>query len=119
MREAFAHDAVLLMEPGADMRAPGAAVTVALCGHWEHPPPCPLAPHHCRADRRDGEVRLRVLFAAEPGSEAEVRRRIDEGLRKGLLRGPDGGLTRWRLRTSGPGTVTADETEHAQRLIDT
>jgi hypothetical protein len=36
MREAFAHEAVLVMEPDADMRAPGAAITVALCGHWDH-----------------------------------------------------------------------------------
>ena len=33
------------MEPDADVQAPGAAVTVALCGHWEHEPPGPLAPH--------------------------------------------------------------------------
>jgi hypothetical protein len=32
MRDAFAHDAVLLMPADADVRAQGAAVTVALCG---------------------------------------------------------------------------------------
>jgi hypothetical protein len=46
------------MEPDADMRAPGAAVTVALCGHWDHEPPCPLAPHHVRVDEDDGELRV-------------------------------------------------------------
>lgn len=117
MRDAFAHDAVLRMAAGAGIGAPGAAVTVALCGHWEHPPPCPLAPHHSAA-RRDGEdVRLRVLFAAEPEAEAEVRRRIDASLRDGELTGPDGTLTRWELRASGPGTVTEEEAEHARRLI--
>jgi hypothetical protein len=38
MRQAFAHEAVLVMEPDADVRAPGAAVAVALCGHWDHEP---------------------------------------------------------------------------------
>ena len=28
------------LEPGADKRAPGGAVTVALCGHWDHEGPC-------------------------------------------------------------------------------
>jgi hypothetical protein len=119
MRHAFAHDAVLLMAPDDDIAAPGAAVTVALCGHWEHPPPCPLAPHHNAARRDDTGVRLRVLFATEPESEAEVRRRIDAALRDGELHGPDGTLTRWELRTSGPGTVTDEEAEHARRLIAT
>jgi hypothetical protein len=119
MRRAFAHDAVLRMAADADLGAPGAAVTVALCGHWEHPPPCPLAPHHSAA-RRDGEeVRLRVLFATEPDSEAEVRRRIDAKLRDGELDGPGGTLTRWELRTSGPGTLTDEEAGHARRLIAT
>ncbi len=36
MRTAFAHDAMVSMELDADTRAPGAAVTVALCGSWKH-----------------------------------------------------------------------------------
>ncbi|MEX5721628.1 hypothetical protein [Geodermatophilus maliterrae] len=48
-KERFAHDGLLSMEPGADDRAPGGVITVALCGSWEHEPPCPLAPHHTRA----------------------------------------------------------------------
>ena len=72
MRQAFAQEAVLLMEPHADVRAPGAAVTVALCGHWDHEPPCPLAPHHVSAAGNDGELRVRILFAAEPDKEDEV-----------------------------------------------
>lgn len=117
MRHAFAHEAVLVMEPDADVRAPGAAVTVALCGHWDHPPPCPLAPHHSRADRVDDEVSLRILFAAEPDTERTVRSRIDLALAGGHLQGPDGITTRWRLRGSWPSAVWADETHHAERLI--
>jgi hypothetical protein len=48
-----------------------------------------------------------------------VRRRIDESLRKGMLRAEDGTLTQWRVRASGPGVLAADEAAHAQRLIDT
>ncbi len=70
MREAFAHEAVLVMEPDANVRAPGAAVTVALCGHWVHEPPCPLAPHHVGAEEHDGELRVRIVFAAEPDAES-------------------------------------------------
>ncbi|OIV36838.1 hypothetical protein BIV57_14335 [Mangrovactinospora gilvigrisea] len=112
MRQAFAHDALVAMEPDGDQRAPGAAITTALCGHWEHPPPCPLAPHHTAAERTgtgDGaDVRLRILFAADPADEAEVRTRIDSALAAG---------TGWRLRTAGPGRVRENEAAHADELI--
>jgi hypothetical protein len=116
-RQAFAHDAVVTMEAGGDTRAPGAAITVALCGHWEHEPPCPLAPHRTGARQDGDQVRLRVLFAAEPAAEAEVRRRIDAALSAGALALPDGGTARWRLRSARPGQVRDDEAEHAERLI--
>jgi hypothetical protein len=117
MRKAFAHEAVLAMDPLADERAPGAAVTVALCGHWDHDPPCPLTPHHSRADRVDGEVRVRILFAVEPELEDTVRHDIDQALGTGQLAGPDGRTTRWRLRGSQRSVVWNNETDHAQRLI--
>ncbi|HEX4703559.1 MAG TPA: hypothetical protein VH352_15635 [Pseudonocardiaceae bacterium] len=117
MRQAFAHEAVLVMGPDADLRAPGAAVTVALCGEWEHEPPCPLAPHHTRADRVGGdEVRLRVLFATEPDAETTVRQLIQEALSGGHLDGPDG-TTTWRLHDSQHSDVKPDERVHADRLI--
>jgi hypothetical protein len=116
MRQAFAHEAVLVMEPDADVRAPGAAVTVALCGHWDHEPPCPLAPHRVSAGEDGGELRLRILFAAQPDKEGEVRRLIDRAL-SGQLKFPEGFTTPWRLRTSWPGEVSAEETDHAERLI--
>lgn len=116
MRQAFAHEAVLVMEPDADMRAPGAAVTVALCGHWDHEPPCPLAPHRVSADEDGGELRVRILFAAEPDTEGEVRHLIDRAL-SGRLKFPEGFTTPWRLRASWPSEVSAEETDHAERLI--
>src|ERR1035438_4616720 len=117
MRQAFVQEAVLLMEPHADVQAPGAAVTVALCGHWEHEPPCPLAPHWVSADQNDdGELRVRVLFVAEPDQEDEVRRLIEQAL-SGRLKFPDGFAAAWQLRASWPSEISAEETGHAERLI--
>jgi hypothetical protein len=104
------------MEPDAYLRAPGAAITLALCGHWDHEPPCPLAPHHSQAERVGGEVHVRVLFAAAPEVERVVRQRIEMALSSGHLRAPDGTTTRWQLRSSRPSEVPAKEAEHAERL---
>ena len=92
-------------------------MTAALCGHWEHPPPCPLAPHHSHADRVNDKVPLRILFAAEPDTERTMRHRIDLALTGGHLQGPEATTTRWWLRRSGPSAVTADEADHAERLL--
>ena len=83
VRTAFAHDAVVDMDDDADLTGPGGAVTLALCGSFDHAPPCPIAPHHSRAERRDDGVAVRVLFAVEAPREAEVRARIDEALATG------------------------------------
>lgn len=120
-RQAFAHTAEMVMATTADMGAPGAAITVALCGHWDHEPPCPLAPHHSRANR-EGEtdtVHVRILFASEPAQEGEVRRRIDQALRDGELSGPDGVSTYWELRRSEAAEVSAEEAAHGKRLTQT
>jgi hypothetical protein len=116
MRQAFAHEAVLLMPPEGDVRAPGGAITVALCGHWDHEPPCPLAAHHTRAERDGDRVLVRTLFAAEPEDESLVRQRIDQALSAGELAGPDAVVTRWRLDASRSSEVTADDADHAERL---
>jgi hypothetical protein len=116
MRAAFAHEAVLDLAEGADPRAPGAAITVALCGHWEHEPPCPLAPHHVAASREGGRLRVRVLFAAEPGTEAEVRRRIGLAL-AGQWPLPDGLTADWRLCGSQPAEIGPGEAGHAAELV--
>jgi hypothetical protein len=115
MRSAFVHRATVAMAPDADPAAVGAAVTTALCGHWEHPPPCPLAPHHTSAVR-DGElVRIRTLFACEPEQEELVRQRIDTALSEGA--GDTVPLT-WVLRDSGRDDVQQAERAHATRLLD-
>ena len=117
MLQAFAHRATVRLAPGGDEGAPGAAITVALCGHWEHEPPCPLAPHHTRAERTGDELRLRTLFAAEPELEDLVHQRIEEALMSGRLVGPGGHLTMWQLDSSQRADVSQAEFAQAERLI--
>lgn len=116
MRQVFAHDAVVALEDGGDIGAPGAAITAAVCGHWEHEPPCPLAPHHTAAEPDGDVVRLRILFAVDPAQEPEVRRRIDDALAASELESPDGALARWRLVSTEVGRVRPDEVDHGRRL---
>ena len=44
MRQVYVHDAWVWMRSVEGADAIGAAITVALCGDWQHEPPCPLAP---------------------------------------------------------------------------
>jgi hypothetical protein len=115
-RRPYAHRAVLALSPGADRRAPGGAVTLALCGSWEHPPPCPLAPHHTAVDGSDDALEVRVVFAATPDDEADVRRRIGAALAGGATTGPDGAESLWRLVESGADELRDDERDLAARL---
>lgn len=117
MRRAFAHEAVLVMATDGDLRAPGGAVTVALCGSWGHQPPCSV-PHHTSVERAGDRVRVRVLFAPEPEREAATRDVVERALSSGSLQGPDGLRTRWQLEAGGPSAVTAEESEHAERLAN-
>ena len=116
MRTTYAHDAVLSLAPDGDERAPGAAVTLELCGSWQHEGACPVAPHHTATRRDGGELGVRVLFAVAADREAAVRDRVVAALSGGHLVGPDGTTTRWRLVRQGPGTLRHDEREHAARL---
>jgi hypothetical protein len=116
VRQAFVHDAILVLEPEADEGGPGASVTAALCGHWEHESPCPLAPHHVHTYKVGDRLHVRVLFAAEADAEAEVRRRIELAL-SGRWPFPSGFTTPWHLQSSRPGAVSSQESPHAERLI--
>jgi hypothetical protein len=100
------HEAVLRLADGGDERAPGGAVTVALCGHWDHEGPCRW-PHH-GALRPSGATRtLRVVFAAPLEEEDGVRGRIERA-----LRGDPG----WSVLRSGPAEPAEDERELAGSL---
>ncbi len=102
MAPVHAHEAVLELDAGADAAAPGAAITVELCGHWQHEGPCRW-PHRTSVTSLAGRVlSARVLFAASPSELPEVRSRIAAGLNRGELTGPDGRVHRWRVCREGP-----------------
>ena len=117
MREVFAHDAVLTMGEQEDERAPGAAITEALCGSSNHEPPCPLAPHHTNSQRSGEQVRLRVLFAVETGLAGEVRERIHQALARGAREAPSGAQPAWRLQESTASFPRPEEEDHGRRLL--
>lgn len=64
-------------------------------------------------------MELRIVFAAEPAQEGEVRRRIDKALASGSLTGPDGVTTRWSLQGSNAAVLRDAEREHATRIAAT
>ena len=122
MREAFAHDAVVELAGDGDeaLAGPGAAITLRLCGSWDHAGPCPLSPHHTAAERvagHDFRARLRILFAAHPEDEALVRREIDAALATGGVTDPEGVARHWRLVDSYVSAVRPEERDHGQRLV--
>ena len=105
MREGFAHDATVVVAPDGDPDAVGAAITIALCGHWEHDPPCRW-PHVTEVvARTDETVTIRTLFACEPGEAVAVRARISAALETGD----------WVVRDQGPAPVPADRADWAAR----
>jgi hypothetical protein len=116
-RKAFAHDAVVVMRDGGSPNAVGGAITKALCGGWDHSPPCPLAPHYV-SHLADGEdVAVRVVFATDPSNERRVRDLIGEALAGGQLAVPDGGIAYWELRSASPGSLRDDEKDLAAELV--
>jgi hypothetical protein len=116
-RKAFVHVAVVAMQSGGSPNAPGGAITLALCGSWDHPPPCSLAPHYVTNTPTGQSLTLRVLFATEPVNEQRVRALIGEALATGRLQGPDGGVAIWQLRSESAGEIHADEQDHAAYLV--
>ena len=104
MDAALVIEAELVLAPGTDPRAPGGAVTTALCGHWEHEGPCRW-PHH-NAMAEGDPTRLRTVVV--PGEDAgEVRRRVRAAL------GADPG---WRLVRCGDSPLAPGERALARRL---
>jgi hypothetical protein len=117
VRTAYGHAAEVAIDGDGDHRAPGAAITLALCGSWDHDGWCPLAPHHTGTRGAGGRTHLDILFATEPAREAEVRDHIAAALGAGELTVPDGSTTRWRLVAEHPRAVRPDESDHAARLV--
>jgi hypothetical protein len=104
---AFAVEAELELRPGTDTRAPGGAVTVALCGHWDHEGRCRW-PHNSRIDTSATPARLRTVVAADDDTVDEVVARIGGALR---------GDSRWSVRECGTGSIKAWERSLARDLI--
>lgn len=98
MRQAYAHEAVLIPAPGADDRAPGEAITSALGGS---------GPHDTDATPDGDRLRLRILFAVAPGQVDTVRERIDAALAAGA----------WELISSGCTRIAAADRDRARRLL--
>jgi hypothetical protein len=105
-RRTIGVDVDLELHSGTDPRAPGAAVTVALCGHWEHEGACRW-PHNNRIDDSRVPARLRTVAIVDEPSVAEVLRRMEDGLRAA----PD-----WTVLSFQAGDITDGELPLAERL---
>lgn len=110
-RATYVHTAELLLRADDDPRAPGGAVTLALCGAYDHDPPCRW-PHNNSEppspDAATGPVAFRTVFAASPHEAPEVRARIETALRSGP----------WQVLTSGPREPDADERALGARIAN-
>jgi hypothetical protein len=116
----FAHEAVVELVDDGDPRAPGGAITVALCGTLDHEPPCPLAPHQTSTSATEQGLAVRIVFAAAVEDVAEVHRRIERALAAGEYTGPDGRRTAWQLVADGGASpVQPTEADLAARLVGT
>lgn len=93
----FAHEQVCrVRDLAGDPAALGGAVTVALCGHWEHDGDCRW-PHHSSVDADGAEHVVTVGFDAAEQDVEQVRQRIRDGLSTGRLTGPDDVVSTWVL----------------------
>jgi hypothetical protein len=79
---------------GTDPAAVGAAVTAALCGHWDHDGPCRW-PHNNAIDMNHSPARFRTLGVASREEAGVVEQRI----RGALLAGADGVVRAVERRT--------------------
>src|SRR5215217_2477118 len=77
--EAFVVGALLNLDAGSDRAAAGAAVTTALCGHYDHEGPCRW-PHNNAIDASSAPARFRTLYVADPAEAQLVEGRIRTAL---------------------------------------
>src|SRR5688572_22694732 len=92
--------------PGADIRAPGGAVTIALCGSWDHDGSCRW-PHHTAVDTSSPHAIIRVVYVVDDGELGHVRDLIESAVTSG---------TDWRTIAIGHDTLTEEERILSQRL---
>ena len=91
----FTYQAIVDLLEG-DVPAIGAAVTVALCGHWEHDGPCRW-PHLTTTETEGDRVAVHVNYECADNERAEVESLIAGAISSGVLSTQDRGVTRWRL----------------------
>ena len=89
----FSFHALVDLNEG-DERAIGAAVTVALCGHWEHDGPCRW-PHTTSTEVAGSRVAISVNYECPEDERPQVESLIAGAISSGLLT-HDGKVTRWR-----------------------
>jgi hypothetical protein len=82
---------------GGDARAIGGAVTVALCGHWEHDGACRWPHHTATIPIGSGRRAVTTRFACLVSEEPDVRAQIAAAVASGTLTGPDDIVTRWTV----------------------
>jgi hypothetical protein len=93
----YEYNATVRMTDGGDPRAIGGAVTVALCGHWEHDGPCRWPHHTATVPIGSGSRAVTTRFACSASEEADVRAQIAAALATGSLQLPDGRATAWSV----------------------
>ena len=109
VRAAFVHEAELQLHKGTDPAEVGAAVTTALCGHWEHEGPCRW-PHNNDIELSDPVANFRTLFVAPSTEEDDVRERIERSPREGVG---------WAVLRTQSRPLSAPEEPLARRLATT
>jgi hypothetical protein len=108
-RSPYVVEAVLRLDDGTDPGAPGAAVTVELCGSVEHNGGCRW-PHNSELRRHVDGRTFRTIFVAPPAEELEVRARVESALRAGRD---------WSVVRCGSRALSLDEERLAKRLANT
>lgn len=106
MHQAYVVWASIEVPEDMDTAQVGAAVTSALCGHWDHAGPCRW-PHHNAFDGSTSPAQFRTLFVSEPADADTVASRVlDE------LAGGD-----WTVVTAERRDVPESDVELAERLL--
>jgi hypothetical protein len=93
----YEFNATVRLVDGGDPRAIGGAVTVALCGHWEHTGPCKWPHHTATVPIGSGQRAVTTRFECSATEEPDVRAQIAAALAAGSLAGPDGRETAWSV----------------------
>ena len=104
---AYVVAASVALEDGTDPASVGAAVTVELCGHWDHPGPCRW-PHNNEIVAGRESASFRTVFVADEEAEPAIRTRIEDALRGG---------SGWTVLSVTSRPVAADEQRLAESLL--